>query len=813
MPLANFLRAPNKQPVILLDWQLGCELSKLTPRNSDTFSWNKAPVINGVTYYRTYQYQPDTRILGVRREIVRVTFAGMTMTKRNSAPLVDSNAGSWAWDGTNVYISAPVNQPLDTVFWYDNGTGNYGDETVDAASETTADISIHANVNDIMYFGMASSKFEYIKLLFSTAPVKAPTSTRSYEYWNGATWAALTVTAITGDTNWDGDTTVELRWTVPADWVTTATVGNATVGTPARYWMRSKVNTANYTTAGVGSQFLTAPVPNENIIVAWANLPLANQPIYINSDYYQPRLIVNQQTSEAVITSENTEAIQKAMVGTAVTSAGGSIVISNGDGALDKAAADYQIIGGQASLFIGFNSNSFTAKYADYTQFRTAVIEGMTVTDSIIELATINQTQKMDAQLIQSFITSADYSTMDRSQDGAPAPLFFGNTETLAPSPDSTQDKWNRCLPGVKIKQGTASGTGYINQRWKFAGKLINPETGISHTFGAGPAGTTIGPAAVMRLRAGKASDIATGNWEALENGSVIGFKNGYVAEDGDDYRIRTLGFRDDNSGTFTGTATTRPVIAKPNDIAHCILICLCGYSTSELNLATFTQSGTTKQGVAGTLIIDSTINDNSAVYISSTNESGRTVIARLCNQIDGVCQPDASGKMALAVFSTEPANTDVVLLRHQTSGWKQVWNTDMMVDQLVYKYAQHPSGSWRTITGSQLTTVGALNVIDRPATAFSGIKNIITIESYGYTDANATVRAKQLYDRYKRGRIQYFMDDKTGMTLASLLGDRVFITRSRMIGGSQTEKKTWLLTACKQWGSASVTIEAMEAS
>lgn len=126
----------------------------------------------------------------------------------------------------------------------------FTDVTAAANSSATADTTILGVVTDVMYFGMTSNRFDFIRAVFSTAPVGG---TRTWEYWDGAAWSALSPTAVTGNVNLTG-TSHELKWTPAANWTTTA------VNSVTNYWIRARV-TGLYSTAGTGSYFTPGVIP------------------------------------------------------------------------------------------------------------------------------------------------------------------------------------------------------------------------------------------------------------------------------------------------------------------------------------------------------------------------------------------------------------------------------------------------------------------------------------------------------------------------------------------------------------------------
>jgi len=119
-------------------------------------------------------------------------------------------------------------------FWEFNGTATWTDDTIDINDVGTADVTLTNAIGAIWYFGY-DYKFDHMVLNRSTA---SSGGTTVWEYYNGSTWATLTVTGALTATGW-----VRLNWTRPTDWTSTSVNGSA-----SRFWVRFRV-TATFTTA------------------------------------------------------------------------------------------------------------------------------------------------------------------------------------------------------------------------------------------------------------------------------------------------------------------------------------------------------------------------------------------------------------------------------------------------------------------------------------------------------------------------------------------------------------------------------------
>lgn len=140
-------------------------------------------------------------------------------------------------DGKANMLHPGIRDP-ESLFVDDGGV--FTDETTDAADDNDLyDVSFATlgSINDAIYVG---SDQTYRAILihrsnFSTA------GTTTWEYWNGATWAAATVTAVAA-----GGTTFASGYlvTVPGNWATT------TVNGVSRYWLRLRWTAGGATSGG-----------------------------------------------------------------------------------------------------------------------------------------------------------------------------------------------------------------------------------------------------------------------------------------------------------------------------------------------------------------------------------------------------------------------------------------------------------------------------------------------------------------------------------------------------------------------------------
>ena len=88
MSLIDNLRNPNKIPILLADGQIAYEISRHRFPTGSPFNggelWFRNFVINGVTYQNCERVKVDPFLLGIRRDVVRLTVGGVDYTAVNS---------------------------------------------------------------------------------------------------------------------------------------------------------------------------------------------------------------------------------------------------------------------------------------------------------------------------------------------------------------------------------------------------------------------------------------------------------------------------------------------------------------------------------------------------------------------------------------------------------------------------------------------------------------------------------------------------------------------------------------------------------
>jgi hypothetical protein len=130
---------------------------------------------------------------------------------------------------------------FDKVYLYNGDSGSsYIDDTTEAGTENGTEFSLMDSENDYFYCGL-STTFNGIKFEFQT---RGSNYTLRVDYWNGASWVALTSTTngLEDDTNnfaSDG----RIVWNTIGDWATKS------VNSQTKYWIRISTTTDPVTVA------------------------------------------------------------------------------------------------------------------------------------------------------------------------------------------------------------------------------------------------------------------------------------------------------------------------------------------------------------------------------------------------------------------------------------------------------------------------------------------------------------------------------------------------------------------------------------
>lgn len=145
---------------------------------------------------------------------------------------------SWTWDVTTAYGVTLFGQRDQTQAWSNDGAATWVDETTDVNDVGTADVTLQGTgVGNAWYFSY-TAPFDGMAIAISTAQ---SAGTLVWEYWNGSTWATLTVSGVFTATG-----NVKFTWTRPSAWAATTVNGSG----GSNYYVRVRVS-SGLTTAPI----------------------------------------------------------------------------------------------------------------------------------------------------------------------------------------------------------------------------------------------------------------------------------------------------------------------------------------------------------------------------------------------------------------------------------------------------------------------------------------------------------------------------------------------------------------------------------
>lgn len=133
--------------------------------------------------------------------------------------------------------------PITKAYYYDHPV--YTDETIDFNDDGVDDFYLlpsPEDVNDAFYYGH-DKQFSGVTLDISQAAVG---NTVVWEYWNGTSWATLTV--VDGTAGFTISGVNDVTFAPPGDWAETD------VNSDTMYWVRSRCSVASFTTHPIGTQ-------------------------------------------------------------------------------------------------------------------------------------------------------------------------------------------------------------------------------------------------------------------------------------------------------------------------------------------------------------------------------------------------------------------------------------------------------------------------------------------------------------------------------------------------------------------------------
>lgn len=812
--------------VLLAKVQIGNRISLL-----DNYVWNDGSTHN---FWETDGTFTSLRKLireitdpdGHRAVVDRMNVSGVEYAQKDSAHLVNSTQGSFYHDDSqNTLYARGHAVPIDSLFQYDAGLTNYRDWTDEAANASTSDafrkIPIKPHVGDMTLIGMEFSRIIRIKIEFDPGDLPSG-GTRKFVYWNGSTWADLTVTAVVNNNNWtSGASSYEGIITVPSDLTRTDTIGDGDTGTPMRFWIASKVLTTYGTTGGKALRVQTEAVLEERRSVAWFWFRLGNT-LKDFAEEDAPFLPYIPKDSKGFTSLLEANDATIPIYGANQPTDAGTLDLGNGEGIFDAPLRskvinglrqDYEWRGGYVDLFTTVERSNLPSAFADYVQVGRSLTEGLMRSDTGLQLRFMNLMRQLENTSRLPRYSTAQYKNMDLRMVGKEIPAYLGNTANLAGDDTSKEAVWGRLIPTTRVKKGvenlpTNPGQ-FHSQRYKACTTMVNPETGFRH-------GCSISAVYIKYADVIPSTNINSNKYDQVEGGTAVQFDDTVDITDGtDEIRFEMQGYLDDDDGTFTGTAGS--VITRPEDIMHFLWVCVAKKPTAMLNIPSLCRVGLTKQGQSGILSVPDAYRDNASVYIGQDVKL-QDLFNELCLQYLAVFQPNNEGLFTLTPMTVALENSDRAYFEEDLAKFEDELSLDYVISTLTLGFRQLPAdNSYTPISSPQakdspLPSLFPGFVIDNPSQTYGWPEKPISANTFMVTEAKVTALNQVIFDWLKNGAIKSTTAAIIGSGLQQLLSERTLLTRSRAIGGPIDERATYLIRSERDYASGTNAIVTVEA-
>lgn len=434
------------------------------------------------------------------------------------------------------------------------------------------------------------------------------------------------------------------------------------------------------------------------------------------------------------------------------------------------------------------------------------------------------------------------YANLPDAMEGKYQPILLGTIDWSGSALPIT-DKFMKAIPTITVDQGTQQAAPndmlWRGRKAKICADIKNPETGTVH-------GLSVFPAYRFNTISKLATQLTgTTNFTRADNNTEIDMVSGSANGDlnlDDDLRVYAA-LLDDASGTFTGSASA--TIGIPPDLIHFLLVCIAGVPTSRLDLASLTNTGTTKQGVSGTwkppdwaLAAGLTAADFvCGIYIADqmTVQEAVDTLAFQC----GYKLTFSGGKFKLIPMNeSRPSNT-VVLTDIDMDEFVQSYSLDSFINRIAVRHSQTPAGAenltfsvpftgtkkqrkrkkyqdelnktftseteaFKTEYNDLTRTVGSVAVLDDLLNVLVRRNEELKISTM-YNGSTAVgvskALANEIFRRFNRGILQSGFIDINGKLMDVRIGSGFVIARKRSARGDISDgRMQWLMDAVKNF-------------
>ena len=180
-------------------------------------------------------------INGIRLTVANAPGVGMA-TSWDHLRLQGGSSAEGSYQGRLVFVRKAVPTAWVAGQWT-NGTTTYTDDTTDAQDADANDFAISSLMNNDGHMLGASDQFSEVVYVIGTAHTAGAGVAYAYEYWNGSSWATLTLTTTP---NFGATGNQRLRFTPPTNWVQATPTGITFSGLADanRYWIRVRATDA-----------------------------------------------------------------------------------------------------------------------------------------------------------------------------------------------------------------------------------------------------------------------------------------------------------------------------------------------------------------------------------------------------------------------------------------------------------------------------------------------------------------------------------------------------------------------------------------
>lgn len=553
---------------------------------------------------------------------------------------------------------------------------------------------------------------------------------------------------------------------------------------------------------------------NEQIVIAWWGLYLSNCAIFIDGEWYDPRLILNNKGFQTKV------GVVDRLFNSAFLS-GGNAEYWNGDKRFDKLYSDYEWLTGEAVFNHAFEFNNFNLDLSIFQQIRKTFVSGYKRNDFTAAVSFSQVQRRTDnkaLQMIYMKTTDPDrpwnpaYANLPETMEGKIQPAIWGDFS------DTSGTKLERVKRGVVadvVDPGNETGvdSGQFNDRWfKWMAELTDPETGIKY-------GGDV--TQVLQVKPdGTIAVIPSGKYDLEESNTLIkiGPSGGFDVGDTDTIIVLGNGYRDKTSAELTAdgfpafyatqfSGVDGGLINEPQNFAHFCEKMLGGLKTAEIDIPAHTKLTFQKPNENGVLV-NGTFEPpawfSTILHYERSDVTVTDLLNLAASGLKHIFIQGLDGKITTYLISSADSNIDnntPFLVDADYGSFEEGRGLESLVSSITVEYAinlreesenndeSHQRRKKRKkIKSSTKTAVGPISVFDQYALAL-GIDKEITIKTMITDPVAAALIGQAYYNAFKRGAIDLETSELMNQLAEHLPGKPILFIRDRAIGGAIYEK------------------------